>query len=32
MGRVAAVSGAAVRLGLTAFVTIRTNRHNQDWL
>lgn len=32
MGRVAVVSGAAVGLGLTAFVTIRTNRHNQDWL
>ena len=32
VGRVAVVSGAAVGLGLTAFVTIRTNRHNQDWL
>jgi Lrp/AsnC family transcriptional regulator len=31
-GRVAVVNAAAVGLGLTAFVAIRTNRHNRGWL
>ena len=30
--RVALVNAAAVGLGMTAFVTIRTNQHNQTWL
>jgi Lrp/AsnC family transcriptional regulator len=30
--RVALVNAAAVGLGMTAFVTIRTNQHNQSWL
>ncbi len=31
-GRVALISGPAVGLGLTAFVTLRTDKHNPDWL
>ncbi|MBP7064142.1 MAG: Lrp/AsnC family transcriptional regulator [Ferrovibrio sp.] len=30
--RVALVNAAAVGLGVTAFVSIRTNQHNADWL
>jgi len=30
--RVALVNAAKVGLGMTAFVTIRTNQHNQTWL
>ena len=31
-GRVALVNAAALGLGMTAFVTIRTDQHTSDWL
>ena len=31
-GRVALLDGAKLNVGLTAFVSIRTNQHSHDWL